>query len=78
MFRRSRGNKPLDSEWHEKRQEARKTAFSLAEFSQEEITRYDLDTARITGRDNPRTYEMDPAIDLLGTAKKDIRKMGDR
>lgn len=78
MFRRSNGLKPLDEEWHEKRQEARETAFSTDEFSPEEINRWDYDTARITGADNPRSFQMDPAIDLLGTAKVDVRDLPNR
>lgn len=78
MFRQSEGSKPVDSQWHIEREEARRTAFSLAEFSQEDITRWDLDTARVNGSDNPRTFTYDPAIDILGTAKVDVRDLDNR
>ena len=74
-FRRSPSGKAIDSEWHTARREARENAFSINEFGDIEITRFDLDTARITGRENPDTYTLDPAIDLFGTAGKDIRSL---
>lgn len=78
MFPRSEGLKPIWSEWHEQRQEARETAFSLDEFGETEITKFDLDTAGITGQDNDRTYEWDPVIDLLGTSGTDVRRLKNR
>lgn len=78
MFRQSESAKPADEEWHEMRERARRTTFSLAEWSPEEITRWDLDTAGITGRDNPRTYRIDRPIDTLGENGADIRTLPDR
>jgi len=66
MFPRSRCLKPIWSEWHESRQEARETAFSINEFGESEKVKYDLDTAGITGQDNIKSYKYRPAIDLLG------------
>lgn len=77
-FRQSNGQKAIDPEWHEFRVEARETAFSLAEFSPQEITRYDLDTARITGRENSRTYTVSRPVDELGEGSADIRELPDR
>ena len=67
--------KAIDSEWHKARQEARENAFSINEFGAAEIVRFDLDTARITGRENPDTYKYDPAIDLLGISGTDVRNI---
>ena len=80
MFRQATGAKPVDEEWHEKRETARRTTFSLAEWSQEEITRWDLDTADITGRDNPRTYRVDRPVDGPGQVKNgtDVRTLDNR
>lgn len=59
MFPESKSAKPIDARWHEHRQDARENSFSINEWSQEEITRWDLDTADITGQDNDRTYTVD-------------------
>jgi len=77
-FRRSENMKPLDSEWHKFRQEARESAFSINEFSDEEINRYNLETARITGKENPRTYTVNRPIDLLGVNGIDLRTLFNR
>ena len=66
MFPRSAGMKAVNGEWHRFRQEARQNAYSIEEFGPDERVKYNLDTARITGRENPDTYRYDPAIDLLG------------
>lgn len=46
--------------WHERRQKARKTAMSENEFGPIETEHSDLDTAGITGEDNPETYRLEP------------------
>jgi len=45
---------------------------SVDEFSDIEIERYDLDTARIQGESNPRTYRTEPYGD--GEEPRDIRE----
>lgn len=50
----------------ERRAEARRTAMSTDEFGAIEIEENDLDTAGITGEDNPRTYQVDPPGDEKG------------
>lgn len=74
-FRESDSGRKIDTEWHRFREDARTTAFSLAEFGDIAIQRYDLQTARIDGSGNPRTYKLDPAIGTLGMAGVDIRKL---
>ncbi len=78
QFRRSESVKRTDREWHSFRHAARKNAFSVNEFSDEEIVRFDLETARITGRDNPRTYLFNRAIDVFGSNGTDIRELRNR
>lgn len=80
QFRRSPSARVVDREWHERRQEAREHAFnsSLNIFSDEEILKYDLDTARIDGSDNPRTYLMQRTIDVFGMNGTDIRTLRNR
>ncbi len=78
MFRRSESGKRVDAGYHQFRQEARESAFSINEFSDEEINRYNLETARITGRENPRTYTVNRPIDLLGTNGIDLRTLYNR
>lgn len=57
MVQHERGNgKFVWSSWHRRRQEARETAMSEEEFSEQEQNAFDLDTAGITGEDNPETY----------------------
>lgn len=68
-------------EWHEMRAEARRTAFSVDEFGDIETTKFDLDTAGITGKDNPRTYQVDrPLNEVQGQQKNgtDIRTLDNR
>jgi len=77
-FARSPGLKKADSRWHKRRIEARREGFSLAEFSQEDIVRYDLETARITGSENPRTYRLNPDIDILDVGGIDVRDLHNR
>lgn len=74
MFPQSEDLKAVNKEYHKRREEARRNAYSLSEFGEQEIVRFDLDTARITGRENDRTYRKDPAIDLLGERGRDIRE----
>jgi len=78
MFKRGESAKPVWTDWHEFRENARKTAYSEDEFGEVDKVKYDLDTADITGRDNPRTYELHPAIDVLGVSGTDIRTLDDR
>jgi len=65
MHTEQNNSKVAGSEWHERRQEARETAFSPEEFSRGERTRFNLNDddhlspAGITGEDNPETYEGD-------------------
>jgi|AKVG01.1.fsa_nt_gi hypothetical protein len=81
MWARQESLQNIWSEWHEQRQAARLTAFSTDEFSDTEITKYDLDTAGITGEDNPRSYTTDPVMNQVdGTENPgtDIRTLEDR
>jgi hypothetical protein len=59
MWARQESLQGIWSEWHKKRINARRTAFSVDEFGETDIVKYDLDTAGITGEDNPRTYQFD-------------------
>lgn len=59
MWPRQEGLQSVWATWHERRQEARETAFSVDEFGETEITEFDLDTAGITGKDNKRSFTHD-------------------
>lgn len=73
MFARSEHLKKLRSDYHAFRQEARETAFSIEEFGEPAKTEYDLETAGITGQDNPRSYTWDrPMGEGNGT---DVREL---
>lgn len=78
MFPRSDSGKAVDERWHAFRQKAKRIAFSPDEFSEVEKVRYDLDTAGITGRDNPRTFRMMRAMDALNQNGIDIRDLRNR
>jgi len=77
MLRRAEGSRPVDSEWHKERQRARMTAFSTDEFGEIDIEKYDLDTARITGRENSESYTHDRPINTeeTGTNGFDVREL---
>lgn len=72
-FRRSPSGKAVDQEYHDFRREARQNSMSIGEYGPQEINRFDLETAKITGRDNKRTYEYDPTIDLLGVSGRIVQ-----
>ena len=82
MHRESKGGKPIDPEWHEFARTAKETTFSLAEWADEEIGRWDLDedTRRPTGRENPRTYTVGRPIQTATDEKNgtDIRTLDNR
>jgi hypothetical protein len=81
QFARSPGAKPTQAWWHEGRQDARERAFSgdlTAQFSDTEIIKFDLETAQITGAENPRLWKMMPVYDILGISGTDVRPLRDR
>jgi len=47
-------------------------------FSDEERVKYDLETARIDGSDNPQTFRVDRPFDFLGLNGLDIRELRNR
>lgn len=47
----------------EERERARREAMSVEEFGEIERERYDLDSAGITGEDNPETFTIEPRRD---------------
>jgi hypothetical protein len=81
MWPRSENLKPIWEDWHETRHAARVSTFNVEEWSDIEITKYDLDTADITGEDNPRSYEIDnqsAEIDGVQNNGEDIRTLDRR
>jgi GH25 family lysozyme M1 (1,4-beta-N-acetylmuramidase) len=77
-FKRSEGAKAVDREFHEFRQRARQTGFNVDQFGDSEIAAYNLETARITGSDNPHSYRINRAIDFLAVNGTDVRELRDR
>ena len=80
QFRRSNDVRAVDADWHRQRQRARESAVNSSRsiFSDEEIVKYNLDTARIDGSDNPRTFMWQRTLDLFGTNGTDIRQLRNR
>ena len=80
QFRRSNDTRVVDRDWHRGRQRAREQAFnsSLSMFSEIEITKYGLETARIDGSDNPLTFTWNRPLDLFGSNGVDVRTLEDR
>lgn len=80
QFKRSPSARPVDSKWHRNRQRARDQAFSSdlkAQFSEEEIVKYELETAQISGASNPQVWMWRRAIDLFGINGTDVRNLRD-
>ncbi len=77
-FARSPGLKKADRRWYENRIRARRTGFNLNDFSDEEIVKYDLETARITGSDNPQNFRLNPDIDILNVRGIDVQDLHNR
>jgi hypothetical protein len=69
LHHRANGGRKVDSEWHEFRANARKTAFSKEEFSAIDQERHDLETAGITGEDNPESYNGRERFDQEGSTQ---------
>lgn len=80
QFRRSNDVRVADADWHRQRQRARESAYnsSLSIFSDEERVKYDLESARIDGSDNPRLFMWQRTIDLFGMNGTDIRELRNR
>jgi len=78
LFRQSPSGKRIDSEWHTRRHQARTTTINLNQWSDEDIIRWNLDTAGITGRDVKRTYTLKRPYDTLGENGFDVRQLPDR
>jgi len=76
MFKRGNSQKAIDSEWHEFRRDARSNAFDIGEFGDIDIERFDLETARITGREKPDTYVFKRP--LYQQNRIDVRTLRDR
>lgn len=77
MWPQSENLKRVRADWHEFRREARESAFSIEEFGDTERVEYDLDTAGITGQDNPDSYDNNrPLADMDGVPSngRDIRE----
>jgi len=70
--------RPVDADWHRERERAREQAYNSnlsSFFSEVEIIKYDLETARVDGSDNPRTYTVDRPIDVFGVNGVDVRDL---
>lgn len=81
MWPRQEGLQAVWEKWHRKRAEARRTAFNLNEFGPIEQNKFDLDTAGITGEDNPRSYTVKRPLngeDGNMNNGTDIRRLDDR
>jgi GH25 family lysozyme M1 (1,4-beta-N-acetylmuramidase) len=78
MFPESASAKPVDKRFHRFRQDARTSSFSIGAYSDNDIERYNLETAQITGEDNPRTYLFMRNLDTLGETGVDIRSLKNR
>jgi len=76
MWPQSENLKRIRKDWHEFRIEARRNAFNVDEFGDTERIEYDLDTAGITGQDNPDSYDFNRPLDMEGTPRngRDIRE----
>jgi hypothetical protein len=77
-FRRSQSFKHIDEEWHETRNNARHFTFGLSDWGEEDIVKYDLETAGITGRLNARSYKFERPLDHFGSNGINLEDLDDR
>jgi hypothetical protein len=62
--------KEYNSEWHEKRREAREETFGIDEWGPIEIAQYDLEGVEFTRKKKKSTYELEPLrTDAEGSAQ---------
>jgi len=78
QFRRSPGARAIDADYLKGRQRARTSYFNFSQVSDVERIKYELEKEDITGKENPRTYTWNRAIDLLGINGEDVRELNDR
>lgn len=75
---RTKSGKSVDSRWHTFRANARRTAVSELEFAPSDRVRYDLDTARITGKEYPETFQFSRPLTVLLNNSVDVRDLRNR
>jgi len=84
IHERGNSGRPVSGDWLRFRADAREEAFSLLEFSDKEIERYNLDdsgalpAADIDGENNPETYIGDDTGVGPTTGRRDARDLPGR
>lgn len=61
LHHRANDGSPVWKQWHIARANARHLAMDIIEYSDIEVEQFDLDTAQLTGADNPRTFTTTPS-----------------
>lgn len=82
-FKLGNSGKNVNEEYHATRQRALRETWSLAEWGDIDIEKYDLDELEFSGKDNPRTYIFnfpvaDDEIDVSGFDVRDLPNRGER
>lgn len=81
MFPRStKGDRSLDERWVLKARSAKRTTFSLDDWSDREIQRWDLDdpARKPTGRKNPETWRYEKPLREVNRAEGQDRRRDPR
>lgn len=75
-FKLGNDGKQLNEEYHRFRENALRSTFSIDEWGDIEITKYDLENLEFTGKENRRTYIQTHAVsdDEISVSGHDIRE----
>lgn len=76
-FKLGNSGKNLNEEWHEQRQVAISTTFTIDQWSDIDIEKYDLDEKAFTGKDVARNYRFDHPVsdDEVNVTGFDLRDL---
>jgi hypothetical protein len=75
---RTESGKRIDERWHRFRENARRTAVDEAEFAPSDRIHYNLDTARITGKEYPETFQYSRPLTITLDNTIDVRDLRNR
>ena len=77
MFALGNSGKNVNEEWHRFREMAISTTYTLDEWGDIDITKYNLDEKEFTGKDVDRNYRFDHAVsdDEVSVTGFDVRDL---
>jgi hypothetical protein len=77
QFALGNDGKYTNEEYHIFREEALRNTYSIREWGDIDIEKYDLDNLQFSGKDNPRTYKFDHSVsdDEVSVTGFDVRNL---